>query len=144
MSAPAANSKLVFKRTWSYRWIGAPICLLTAAWLMSKLAQDHFKGWQTGSFIIVICLCVSFGLWLPSRLAVRPLRVLGGLMSVAMFYVFNDAWHGRSQAPGFGGWDGIFDIIQSSKGIVLLGFPGMWFALTGKIGWREDQRPVII
>lgn len=120
------------------------MCLLTAVWLMSKMAQDHFKGWQFGAVLIVGCLSVVFGLWLPSRLAVWPLRVLGGLMSVAMFFVFNDAWQGRDQAPGFGGWNGIFDIIQSTKGIVLLGFPGMWFALTGKIGWREDQRPIIL
>ena len=144
MSAAVASSRLVFKRTWSYRWIGAPICVLTAVWVVSKMAQDHFKDWQFGAVFVVGCLSVASGLWLPSRLAVWPLRVLGGLMSVAMFFVFNDAWQGRSQAPGFGGWNGIFDIIKSTKGIVLVGFPGMWFALTGKIGWREDQRPVIL
>ncbi len=144
MSAVATSSRLVFKRTWSYRWIGAPICLLTVAWVMSKMAQEHFKDWEFGGIMVVGCLSVVLGLWLPSRLAVWPLRVLGGLMSVAMFFVFKDAWQGRSQAPGFGGGDGIIDIIQSTKGIVLIGFPGMWFALTGKIGWREDQRPVIL
>ncbi|MDB6006965.1 MAG: hypothetical protein JWR15_3952 [Prosthecobacter sp.] len=53
-------------------------------------------------------------------------------------------WHVRDQTPGFGGWHGILEIIQSTKGIVLFGFPSMWFALTGKIGWREDQRPAIV
>ena len=140
----AATSKLVFKRTWSYRWIGAPLCLFTAVWVMNKVAQDHFKDWRFGGIVIVGCLAVVLGLWLPSRMAVWPLRVLGGLISVAMFLIFNDAWQGRSQTHSFGGWRGIFDIIHFTKGIVLFGFLGMWFALTGKIGWREDQRPIIL
>lgn len=144
MSDPAATSKFVFHRTWSYRWIGAPVCLLAAVWILANLVQDGLKDWRFGTLIVVGCLCVVFGMWLPSRLALGPLRVLGGLISVAMVFSFMDTWQSRAHAPGFGGWHGVYEVFRASKGMLLLTFPGMWFALTGKIGWREDQRPVIL
>ncbi|WP_395744717.1 hypothetical protein [Prosthecobacter sp.] len=144
MSDAAESSQFVFKRTWSYRWIGAPVCLWAAVWIFSNMVQDGLKDWRFGALFVAGCLCVVLGLWLPSRLAVWPLRVLGGMISVVMVFSFMDTWERRAQVPGFGGWHGVYEILRASKGVFLLTFPGMWFALTGKIGWREDQRPVIV
>lgn len=111
---------------------------------MKKMTEHPSSDWLVGAAVMVGCMAVTLGLWLPSRWAVWPLRVLAALMSIAMVMVFKDACPDGSSMSWNDGWDGVWQIIRSTWGIVLFGFSGMWFALTGKIGWREDQRPIIV
>ena len=145
MASEPDRSALVFRRTASYRWIGAPACLLmlVVLCLPTKRAAPS-SGWD--DLVIAIgLLSVVLGLWLPSRWAVAPFRVLSAFMAVWIINSFFVAWRLASDAAvNYGGWWSVLEHIERTHGLALVGIPALWFAVTGRVGWREDQRPIII
>ncbi len=134
----------VFRRTPSLKWIGGLLGFYTA-WLVSSKTNfaNASPDWVSIS-VIFGSLAVALGLWLPARIAPWPLRVLAALMSVAFILIFQEAWNELSSKSVDSTASHFWDAIHKSYGAVFYSFPAMWFAITGRIGWREDHRLIVI
>ena len=135
----------VFQRTWSYKWIGAPVCLWYGWFVVTKTNFTAASLDWLALAVVVGCLSVALGLWLPSRFAVWPLRVMAALMAVGFVGVFHEAW--AEELPRErGDWllDGLWKAIADSRGAVFYSLPALWFAATGRLGWRRDHQLVVL
>ena len=141
MSKAVSSSRLVFRRTWPYRWIGAPLGVLGAVLLLLGLDASR-SGWAAATGIVA-CLSIALSLWLPARLAAWPLRVLAVMMSVGFAALFLSELKSKP-ASYYDNWAWMPALLHSGGGFVLFSIPGMWFALTGRVGWRKDEKLVLI
>lgn len=128
-----------FRRKAEHRWIAAPLMLL-CAWLCLRRAQGTDI---VSTAIVSACFAIALGLWLPARWAIWPLRLIGLLLfAVFLAIMFGGNTAPAAQTPEWS--ELVFAWLDSAKGLVFVGLPGLWFALTGRVGWKAHHKPVIL